>query len=510
MYQPRSVSILQAADEKKYELSVQFPEEVAARYDQIRLRKQSVWKPIVRDIKEIIGKNRSTLVFVNSRRLCEKITFLINKDELHPVAYAHHGSLSRELRSYVEKKLKEGDLKAIVATNSLELGIDIGTLGEVVLIQTSPSISAGIQRIGRAGHDVGRTSNGLLFPTHSHDFLESAVMAAGIIEQDIESVSPVICPLDVLALIIISMTGTETWNMASLYMHLKGTYPYHDLTRDQYDLVMNMLAGRYADSRIRELKPRVSIDRLDNTVKARKGALLAVYMSGGVIPDRGYFHLRHYESHARIGELDEEFVWEAKVGQTFTLGTQNWKIERITHNDVFVLPGNPKATAPPFWIAEPSNRNFHFSDKIGRFLERSNGYSVDSDLLPVLEKEYLMAPVAARELVKFLRRQKKETGCELPHRHHILVEHVTSGAAGVPGNQIIIHTFWGGRVNRPFAMAFEAAWEKRFSQQLDVFADNNCLYFMLPDDISDLELLSIAHSLMFYGSRLTYCSTISV
>lgn len=140
-----------------------------------------MWESIVRDIKKIIEKNRSTLVFVNSRRLCEKITFLINKDELHPVAYTHHGSLSRELRSDVERKLKAGDLKAIVATNSLELGIDIGTLDEVVLIQTPPSISAGIQRIGRAGHDVGRTSNGLLFPTHSHDFLESAVMAAGII-----------------------------------------------------------------------------------------------------------------------------------------------------------------------------------------------------------------------------------------------------------------------------------------------------------------------------------------
>jgi len=192
LYRPRSVQMIQAVQPRDYRVSVTFPE--AAGGDRGLSRKQSVWEPIVEEIRQIIARNRSTLVFVNSRRLCEKITFMINAGAMHPIAYAHHGSLSRELRGHVEDRLKAGDLKAIVATNSLELGIDIGTLDEVLLIQTPPSISSGIQRIGRAGHEVGRTSSGVLFPTHSHDFIESAVLAAGIIEQDIETVNHTAAP----------------------------------------------------------------------------------------------------------------------------------------------------------------------------------------------------------------------------------------------------------------------------------------------------------------------------
>jgi ATP-dependent Lhr-like helicase len=267
--------------------------------------------------------------------------------------HAHHGSLSRELRYTVEGKLKQGQLKAIVATNSLELGIDIGDLDEVILIQSPSSIASALQRLGRAGHQVKATSRGVLFPTYAHDLMEAAVLVAGIKAQDIESAKPVECPLDVLSQVIVSMTGTEIWNIDHLYEMLKTSRPYQNLTREQFDLVLSMLAGRYADTRIRELKARVSIDRIDNTVKDRRGALRNLYMSGGVITDRGYFNLRHLETNARIGELDEEFVWEARIGQIFTLGTQNWKIERITHNDVFVRPAGPGKTAPPFWIAAP-------------------------------------------------------------------------------------------------------------------------------------------------------------
>jgi ATP-dependent Lhr-like helicase len=154
---------------------------------------------------------------------------------------------------------------------------------------------------------------------------------------------------------------------------LKASYPYRHLSREQFDLVLHMLAGRYAESRVRELKPLISIDRLDNTVRARRGSLQLLYLSGGVIPDRGYFHLRYQETNARIGELDEEFVWEASVGDTFTLGTQNWQIYRITHNDVFVLPASPQTTAAPFWKAEENGRDFHFSERIGQFLEMAEG-----------------------------------------------------------------------------------------------------------------------------------------
>ena len=189
-----------------------------------------------------------------------------------------------------------------------------------------------------------------------------------------------------LAQIIVSMTGVETWNLDDLYARLKTSYPYQSLSRRQFDLVIEMLAGRYAGSRLRELKPRIAVDKLENTVTARKGALQAVYFSGGTIPDRGYFHLRHNESGARIGELDEEFVWEATIGQVFTLSTQNWKIERITHNDVFVTPARPGAAAPPFWKAEENLRDSHFSERIADFLEAAEELLEDPEVKAFLGK----------------------------------------------------------------------------------------------------------------------------
>jgi len=488
-YLPRQTSIVQSGASKDYEVKVRFPEEALDWNTH-----ESLWDPLVGEFKKVVGQNQSTLFFTNSRRLCEKMTHKINDGEDHTIAYSHHGSLSREIRTEVEHKLKAGDLKAIIATNSLEMGIDIGALDEVVLIQSPPSVSSAIQRVGRAGHQVGEVSKGTVFPTHSNDFLQAAVLAAGIINQDIEEVKPVECPLDVLAQIIISMVGVEIWNIDELYSQLKSSYPYRNLSREQFDLVLNMLGGRYADSRVRELKPTISIDRLDNTVVARKGALLSLYTSGGTIPDRGYFHLRHNETGALIGELDEEFVWEASVGQIFTLGAQNWKIERITHNDMFVSPGNPKALAPPFWIGEEQNRDFHFSEMIAEFLEIANDQLDSPDFMSFLRKEHFMDPTAAQQLISYLKRQREETDCNLPHRHHILIELVASGPGGFPGNQLVLHTLWGGSVNRPFAMALDAAWEERFGQKLEVYTSDDCIVLQLPNDVRGEEILSLVTS----------------
>ena len=192
----------------------------------------------------------------------------------------------------MEARLKKGKLQANVATNSLELGNDIGALDRVILIQTPPSISSTIQRIGRSGHSVGGLSRGLLYPTHGHDFLYAAIAARGVTEQDIESVLPVEGPLDVLAQVLISMVGVEKWDIDELFSFLKTSYPYRNLARRQFDLVLEMLAGRYADTRLRELKPRISLDRIDNTVQGKEGVLRLIYLSGGTIPDRGYYGLR--------------------------------------------------------------------------------------------------------------------------------------------------------------------------------------------------------------------------
>jgi ATP-dependent Lhr-like helicase len=337
------------------------------------------------------------------------------------------------------------------------------------------------------------------------------------VNHDIESFKMVQSPLDVLAQVIVSMVGVESWKIDDLFANLKASYPYHHLSRQQFDLILDMLAGRYAESRLRELRPLVSIDRIEDTVIARRGALQTLYVSGGVIPDRGYFHLRHQETNARIGELDEEFVWEASVGETFSLGTQNWRIERITHNDVFVLPGHPKAEAAPFWKGEENGRDFHFSQRIGEFLEEADRRMDDPGFAKSLEQKNCMDAEAAKRVMAFLKRQKQATGSSLPHRHHLVIEIVAAGPGGTP--QAVIHTMWGGRVNRPLAMALDAAWEERFGFRLEFYVSNDCIVLQLPHEISGEELLSLVGSTRiesllrkrlegsgFFGARFRECA----
>ena len=294
LYEKRQVEIIRSADKKHYTIDVRFPQNARE-----QLVDGSWWPVLVEAFKEIIRAHRSTLLFVNSRRTAEKVTRLINEGEPQELAYAHHGSLSREIRLAVEQRLKKGELKAIVATSSLELGIDIGDLDRVILIETPPAISSAIQRIGRSGHRVGGMSRGLLYPTHGHDFLSAAVIARSVADQDIESISPIEAPLDVLAQVIISMVGLEQWDVDDLFAFLRTSYPYRHLSRKAFDLVLSMLAGRYAETRLRELKARISLDRVDNTVHGREGVQRLIYMSGGTIPDRGYYDLRIEESEPR-------------------------------------------------------------------------------------------------------------------------------------------------------------------------------------------------------------------
>ena len=513
-YKPRPVNIVSSTARKRYQIKVRFPDSAREKESQ-----DSIWDPLVEEFKKVIVSNRSTLLFTNNRALCEKLTLKINHGEEALMAYSHHGSLSREIREEVEGKLKSGELKAIVATNSLEMGIDIGALDEVVLVQSPPAVSSAVQRVGRAGHQVGEVSRATVFPTHARDFLEAGVLADAIERQDIEAINPIRCPLDVLAQIIVSMTGVETWNIDHLFAQLKTSYPYRNLSRRQFDLVLDMLAGRYAESRIRELQPRVSIDRLDQTVTARRGALQALYFSGGVIPDRGYFTLRHADSNARIGDLDEEFVWEAKIGQIFALGAQKWKIQKITHNDVIVQSADPKTSGIPFWKAEAFDRDFHFSALIGQFLERAENALDDPEFPNLLKERYRMENGPADELIAFLVSQKGRTGVSLPHRHHLLVETTRSGPGSVPGNQIVLHTLWGGRLNRPFAMALDAAWEKRFRYRLEVIVGDDCVVLVKPGDITPAEVLSLVtagnveslirkrlESSGFFGARFRECA----
>ena len=518
----RAVGTVCATSDKKIELAVRFPE--AARYAAENGKK--VWEPLSDVFKDVIAANRSTLFFANSRRLTEKITLKLNDDALSPIAYAHHGSLSREVRTEVERRFKDGELKAIVATNSLEMGIDIGDLDEVVLVQSPPSLAASLQRIGRAGHNVGDTSRGSLFPTHARDFLEAAAIANAVQARDIEPLTAISNPLDVLAQVLVSMTASQTRSVEEAYRTIRRAGPYASLDRQQFDLVVEMLAGRYAGTRIRDLQPRIAFDRIRDTLKARKSAVFALYNAGGTIPDRGYFKLRHAESGALIGELDEEFVWEATIGQNFTLGAQNWRIERITHNDVLVRSAEAKATAPPFWRAENMDRSFYFSQRVGDFLEFANGLlaaGAGDELERHLREHLGFEAIAAEELRDYLARQREASGRDLPHRHHLLVEHIRTGPGGYAGSdrnqQVVLHTAWGGRVNRPIALAMEAAWRQRFDTEADIHADNYAIVAQVQQGVDPSALLSLVtpdnfEALLrrslegsgFFGARFRECA----
>jgi len=488
-YEKRPVVILKSAVKKHYHLTVEVIEQNNGGVEEAE--QDAFWQVLAAALTKVIRENTATLVFCNNRRTVEKLTRYINDAAGEPLVYSHHGSLARELRLAVEHKLKNGELKGIVATNSLELGIDIGELDAVVLVQTPPSLTAAVQRIGRAGHGVGQVSRGILFPISGRDFVEAAVASRSLPGAEIEPVTPVEAPLDVLAQVLLSMTAAQTWDVDELYAFLKTSYPYRNLSRKSYDLLLEMLAGRYADTRLRELKPRIIWDKLDHTVKARDGVARLVYLGGGTIPDRGYYDLRLTDTKAKIGELDEEFVWERSVGETFMLGNQVWRIIHVTHNDVEVVPGDQTINIIPFWRAEEQNRDFFYSEKIGLFLEEADQNLETESFAHWLAAKNTWSAYAVERLIEFLKLQKEATGQPLPHRHHIVIEHFADPLNTADSKQVIMHTLWGGKVNRPLAMALAAAWERKFGYPLEIYVGNNSIMLMLPHSFAPQDLFSL-------------------
>ncbi|MBN1292824.1 MAG: DEAD/DEAH box helicase [Candidatus Latescibacteria bacterium] len=487
-YEKRNVTILESKVKKKYQIDVNFPDT-----DTENKNNDAWWDSFINILRGRIDSNRSTLLFANNRRMVEKITRLINEKEETDKVYSHHGSLAKEIRSVVEHRLKNGELSAIVATSSLELGIDIGAVDEVILVQTPYSLASAIQRIGRAGHGVGQVSHGSFVPMHSRDLIEAAVLAANIDSGDIETIKPLENPLDVLAQVLLSETLHGHRDIDELYAEIRACSAYQNLSRKEFDLVVEMLAGRYADTRIRELKPRIKLDRLNNTIIANDNARILLYMSGGVIPDRGYYNLRVAESKAKIGELDEEFVWERSLGDAFPFGNQIWQILRITHNDVEVRQVTKSNSLVPFWKAEAFNRSFHVSEKIGLFLENANNRLKTGEFKEELMTVNHTEETAADSLIGFLDRQKESTG-SLPHRHNLVIEHFHDPANISDSKQSLLHTLWGGQVNRPFAFALSAAWEEKYNYALETFVNNDCIMVNLPHDFTADEIFLLVES----------------
>lgn len=491
-YRARPVTVVESSDRRTLALALRSPDlEIPRGPDAADLR----WEALSEELKAIVARNRSTLIFANSRRSVEKMARLLNAGEAEPLAYSHHGSLSREIRLEVEDRMKQGRLRAVVATGSLELGIDIGSVDEVVLVGTPSSVAQALQRIGRADHRVGGTSRATLFPLHGLDSAEAASLA-GLLGSDatpkaIEDSRPVGNALDVLAQVLLSMGCGVVWDLDQLYAFVRSVTAYHLLSRRHFDLVIAMLSGRYADSPVRELKTRALVDPVKNTFTTRPGTELLLYQSGGTIPDRGYYHLRLADSKAVIGELDEEFVWERKLGDQFSLGTQTWRIHAITHNDVEVGPADPNAPMIPFWKAEDQNRSTETSFALLDFFDHCEKHLDDPDVASQLAQGRRMDLHTADGLVRFLRRQRETAQAPLPGRHRVLIESTRDSSATAQTQQVILHTFWGGRVNRPLAIALAEAWERSRGSTLETYATNDHVLLALPDAFDPATLFTL-------------------
>ncbi|HEX5622481.1 MAG TPA: DEAD/DEAH box helicase, partial [Solirubrobacteraceae bacterium] len=361
--------------------------------------RKSIWPAIYPKLLELVRAHRSTLIFVNARRGAERLALRLNELAEEPIARAHHGSLAREERLIVEDQLKAGELPCLVATSSLELGIDMGAIDLVLQVESPKSVTAGLQRIGRAGHNVGDTSKGRIFPKFRADLLECAVVAQRMREGKIETAVVPKNPLDVLAQQIVATAAAaeDGVNVDDVYALATRTYTYAELSRAQFENVLDMLDGRYPSEEFGELRARIVWDRVAGTIRARKGARALAITNAGTIPDRGLFSVNLPDGR-RVGELDEEMVYEARPGQTFLLGASSWRIEDITRDRVVVTPAPGVPAAVPFWKGDGLGRPRELGEAIGAFAR----WAVDQDP-KTLQSDYHLDELAANNLVEFLR-----------------------------------------------------------------------------------------------------------
>ena len=431
-----------------------------------------------------IRANSTLLVFTDSRRRAERISFCVNEEAARigagrEVCFAHHGSLSKDLRRSVERRLAEGQLPCVVATASLELGIDIGSVDEVVLAGSPGSVAQALQRIGRSGHSVGRTSRGRLFPFHGMDLLAAAALAGAVEERDIEEARPIENPLDILAQIILALCAERAWHADELYATLRGFYVFRSLNRDSFDRVMRMLAGCGSGGRLRELKPRIRLDSATGEASALDGNLLLLYSSGGVIANRGLYSMRLAGTQegapgAKIGELDEEFVWERRVGDRFSFGGKGWQIAGIGAEAVEVVALGAPDEFMPFWRADAYFRSARIAKGILAILDRHA--SADPDSAPPRDdgsSEYALARFLDSQL-------EAQGGAPLSGSANITVEIIDSLENGGDFYTAVVHSFRGGAVNYPLSLALSGELEDALQIRVETFSNDDAMLFLLP------------------------------
>jgi ATP-dependent Lhr-like helicase len=518
----RKVQVVQPPAAKTIELEVQVPVEDMTALGEVadaldhnpdeQPRRPSMWPAVEERVLDLIEAHRSTIVFTNARRGAERLCARLNElaaqrqegivpryelDGRPPaelmaqsgaaagaptiVARAHHGSVSREERAHIEEALKSGRLPAVVATSSLELGIDMGAVDLVVQIQAPPSVAAGLQRVGRAGHQVGAVSRGVVFPMHRGDLVSCAVVAERMQEGAIEELRYPRNPLDVLAQQVVAMVAMDPWPVGDLAALVRRAAPFAELPDSALYGVLDMLSGRYPSTAFAELRPRLVWDRTADLLTARPGAQRLAVTSGGTIPDRGLFgvFLAGAERAARVGELDEEMVYESRVGDVFLLGSTSWRIEDITPDRVLVSPAPGAAARMPFWKGDTLGRPVELGRAIGARLRQLTKAGEEEGRQRLLAEG--LDDWAAANLLAYLREQREATR-QLPDDRTIVVERFRDELGDW---RLTVHCVLGARVNAPWALAIARRIAERYGVDGQAVPSDDGIVVRLPDVVDD-------------------------
>jgi ATP-dependent helicase Lhr and Lhr-like helicase len=451
----REVSIVDAGRLKTMEVRVEVPVEDMTRLtaeDEDGARgANSIWPAIYPRLLRLIQEHRSTIVFVNSRRLAERIAARVNELAEEDLVRAHHGSIAREQRLLIEDDLKAGRLRGLVATSTLELGIDMGAVDLVLQIEAPPSVAAGIQRVGRAGHSVGEVSRGVVIPKFRGDLLESAAVVEGMLAGRIETTVVPRKPLDVLAQQIVAMCALDEWDVEKLGRVVRRAYPYSDLGPRAFESLLDMLSGRYPSDQFAELRPRLVWDRVAGKVRGRAGAQRLAVTNPGTIPDRGLYSVNLIEDGRRVGELDEEMVYETRVGETFVLGASTWRIAEITPSQVLVTPAPGEPGKIAFWKADTPSRPVELGAALGKMVRELRALKPEAAAQRLRERAGF-DDLAIKNLLTYLDDQAAATGA-VPDDRTVVVERFRDE---VGDWRVCVHTPFGGRVHAPLALALEA------------------------------------------------------
>jgi ATP-dependent Lhr-like helicase len=491
----RPVTIIDASEPKRLDLRVEIPVEDMTRLDELQRlpsgpasqgpRRPSIWSAIHPKLLELVRSHRSTLIFVNSRRLAERISAAVNELAGEILVRAHHGSVAVAQRKEIEDRLKLGTLRGLVATSSLELGIDMGAIDLVVQIESPSSVASGMQRVGRASHHVGAVSSAIIYPKYRADLVACAAITRAMYDGNVESVHYPRNALDVLAQQIVAMVSMEPWDVADIFKVVQSAAPYAGLTLGAFEGVLDMLSGRYPSDEFAELRPRLTWDRLANKLSTRQGARHVSIINGGTIPDRGLYgvFLAGATKGARVGELDEEMVFESRAGNTIILGASTWRIENISHDRVLVSPAPGEPGKMPFWHGDTAGRAAEFGEKIGRMTRELLGLP-RSVAFSKLVEEHSLDVNAAENLLRYLQDQVAATQ-RVPSDEDVVVE-ICRDELG--DRRICVLTPFGSRVHAPWCMAVTAKLRAERGIEVESMWSDDGFVLRLPDSDAAVEI----------------------